>query len=344
MLDYDSLIVACGAQTSYFGNDAWKDVSFGLKTLRDAVELRDHIAAALEQAEHATDPGSREEWLTFVVVGGDSTGVEISGQLAIIAHTMKRDFSRIDSSKAKVILVDAGKRVVPVFSEKLSAKAADGLAWLGVTVREGLEATAIDERGLTVKAGETEERIAARTVIWAAGVRAVGLTEIVARATGATTDRGGQIEVNDQDCTVPGHPEISAIGDMASHKGPDGKPLPGLATVAIQQARHAAKAIRHGQPGPSTPFRYRDKGALAVIGRGKAVPGQKASALGTARLCDVPRRPPLLPQRGGGQAAGAYWDAWFRGPVWEPAELAHRGWSFPQASGVAPGTEASGLQ
>ena len=183
---------------------------------------------------------------------------------------MKRDFSRIDSSKAKVLLVDAGKRVVPAFSEKLSAKAADGLASLGVTVREGLEATAIDERGLTVKAGETEERIAARTVIWAAGVRAVGLTEIVARATGATTDRGGRIEVND-DCTVPGHPEISAIGDMASHKGPDGKPLPGLATVAIQQARHAAEAIRHGQPGASTPFRYRDKGALAVIGRGKAV-------------------------------------------------------------------------
>jgi NADH:ubiquinone reductase (H+-translocating) len=269
-LDYDSLIVACGAQTSYFGNDQWKDVSFGLKTLRDAVELRDQIAAAFEQAERATDPGSREEWLTFVVVGGGPTGVEISGQLAIIAHTMKRDFSRIDASEAKVILVDGGARVLPAFSEKLSAKAADGLASLGVTVRERVHATAIDERGLTVKAGDTEERIAARTVIWAAGVRAAGLTEIVARATGAATDRGGRIEVN-ADCTVPGHPEISAIGDMASHKGPDGKPLPGLATVAIQQARHVAKAVRRGQPGASTPFRYLDKGGLAVVGRGKAV-------------------------------------------------------------------------
>jgi NADH dehydrogenase len=123
---------------------------------------------------------------------------------------------------------------------------------------------------LTVKSSDTEERIATRTVIWAAGIRPAGLTEIVARATGASTDRGGRIEVN-PDCTVPGHPDISAIGDMASHKGPDGNPLPGLATVAIQQARHVAKAIRRDQPGASTPFRYLDKGALAVVGRGKAV-------------------------------------------------------------------------
>jgi NADH:ubiquinone reductase (H+-translocating) len=269
-LPYDSLIVACGAQTSYFGNDEWEGVSFGLKTLRDAVELRDQIISAFEQAERATDPRAREEWLTFAVVGGGPTGVEIAGQLAIIAHTMRRDFSRIDPSEAKVILVDAGERLVPAFSEKLSARTADALASLGVTVREGLMATAIDDRGLTVKAGEGEERIAARTVIWAAGVRAAGLSEIVARATGASTDRGGRIEV-DPDCTIPGHPEISAIGDMASHEGPDGKPLPGLATVAIQQARHVAKAIRRGQPGASTPFRYLDKGALAVVGRGKAV-------------------------------------------------------------------------
>ncbi len=269
-LGYDSLILACGAQTSYFGNDAWKDVTFGLKTLGDALRLRDQIASAFEQAERATDPRAREEWLTFVVVGGGPTGVEISGALAIIANVMKREFSRIDSSEAKVILVDAGERVVPAFSEKLSAKAAEGLASLGVTVRAGLQASAIDERGLTVKSGDREERIATRTVIWAAGVRSAGLTEIVARATGASTDRGGRIEVN-PDCTVPGHPEISAIGDMASHKGPDGNPLPGLATVAIQQARHVAKAIRRDQPGASTPFRYLDKGALAVVGRGKAV-------------------------------------------------------------------------
>ena len=270
-LDYDSLVLACGAETSYFGHDEWADTSFGLKTLRDATELRERIVSAFEEAERATDPAARDELLTFVVVGGGPTGVEIAGQLAILAHhTLKREFSRIDTAKARVILVDAGDRVVPAFSEKLSAKTARGLAELGVTVREHSQATAIDDRGLTIKIDEGEERIASRTVIWAAGVRAAGLTGVLAKATGAGTDRGGRIEVN-PDCTVPGHPEISAIGDMAAHPGPDGKPLPGLATTAIQQAHHVARAIRRGQPGPSTPFKYLDKGALAVIGRGKAV-------------------------------------------------------------------------
>jgi NADH:ubiquinone reductase (H+-translocating) len=269
-LAYDSLIVACGARTSYFGHDEWEHVTCGLKTLEDAIELRDRIFSAFEEAERASDPATRDEWLTFVVVGGGPTGVEISGQLAIIAHAMARDFSRIDATKAKVILVDAGERVVPAFSEKLSAKAAEGLASLGVTVKEGAQATSIDSGGLTLTTAGGEQRVAARTVIWAAGVRAAELTEILARATGAPTDRGGRIEVN-ADCTVPSHPEISAIGDMASHPGKDGHPLPGLATVAIQQAHHVAKAIREGQPGASTPFRYLDKGALAVVGRGKAV-------------------------------------------------------------------------
>jgi NADH dehydrogenase len=269
-LDYDSLIVSCGAETSYFGHDEWQEASFGLKTLREAVELRNRIFAAFEEAERSSDPALRDEWLTFVVVGGGPTGVEIAGQLALIADMMGRDFSRIDPRAARVIIVDAGDRVVPAFSEKLSAKAAEELASLGVTVREGAMATAIDEQGLTVKVGDAEERIAARTVIWAAGVHAAGLTEVLARATDASTDRGGRIEVN-PDCSVPGHPEISAIGDMANHRGPDGKPLPGLATVAIQQAHHVAKAIREGRPGATTPFHYLDKGALAVVGRGKAV-------------------------------------------------------------------------
>ena len=270
-LDYDSLVVACGAETSYFGHDDWARTSFGLKTLRDAVSLRERIVSAFEEAERATDPASEDDWLTFVVVGGGPTGVEIAGQLAILAHhTPRREFSRIDTTKARVILVDASDRVVPTFSEKLSAKTAQGLAELGVTVREHAQATAIDDRGLTIKIADGEERIAARTVVWAAGVKAAGLTEALATATGAGTDRGGRIVVND-DCTVPGHPEISAIGDMAAHAGPDGNPLPGLATTAIQQAHHVARAIRRGQPGPSTPFKYLDKGALAVIGRGKAV-------------------------------------------------------------------------
>jgi NADH:ubiquinone reductase (H+-translocating) len=270
-LDYDSLILACGGRTSYFGHDDWQRTTLGLKTMADAVELRRRIYGALEEAERATDAAARDEWLTFAVVGAGPTGVEVSGALGILTrYQLRRDFSRIETPKVSVVLVDAGERVLPAFSEKLSATATRELASLGVTVREGLQAVAIDERGLTVKAGEKEERIPARTVIWAAGVRAAGLGGVVARATGASTDRGGRVEVN-PDCSVPGHPEIAVIGDMASHPGTDGKPLPGLATVAIQQARHVAKAVGHGQPGASTPFRYFDKGALAVVGRGKAV-------------------------------------------------------------------------
>ncbi len=270
-LDYDSLIVACGGETSYFGHDEWKEVSCELKTLADAVDMRNRIYGALEEAERATDPESRAEWLTFAVVGGGATGVELAGALAILTeHSLKGEFSRIGPGGAKVILLDAGDRVLPAFSESLSAKAATGLAELGVDVREGARATSVDARGVTYEANGAIERITSRTVIWAAGVRPAGLAQVLARATGASTDRAGRIEVN-PDVTVPGHPEISVIGDVASLGGPDGKPLPGLATVAIQQARHVAKAIHHGQPGASTPFRYFDKGALAVIGRGKAI-------------------------------------------------------------------------
>jgi NADH:quinone reductase (non-electrogenic) len=270
-IDYDSLIVACGGETSYFGRDEWREVTCGLKTLDDALDLRDRIFGAFEEAERAADPATRDEWLTFVVVGGGPTGVEISGQLAILSRqTMKRDFRRSDPTTARVILLDAGERVVAAFSEPTSAKAARALADLGVTVREHAKVTDIDSRGVTVQIGEKTERIATRTVVWAAGVRTVGIASLLAAATGATTDRAGRVEVG-PDLAVPAHPEISVIGDAASLAGADGRPLPGLATVAIQQARHAAKAIHQGQPGASTPFRYFDKGALAVVGRGKAV-------------------------------------------------------------------------
>jgi NADH dehydrogenase len=269
-LDYDSLIVACGAQTAYFGHDEWENVTLGLKTLADALELRKRFYGAFEAAERTEDPDERAEWLTFVVVGGGPTGVEVAGELAITAHAMKRHFRRIDTSAARVVLLDAGDRLVAAFSEKLSGKVARQLADLGVTVREGARATAIDERGVTFEAGSATERIASRTVIWAAGVHSVALTEALARATGAATDRGGRVEVN-PDLTLAGHPEISVLGDVASLAGPGGKPLPGLATVAIQQAHHVAGAIGEGRPGASTPFRYFDKGALAVVGKGKAV-------------------------------------------------------------------------
>jgi NADH:ubiquinone reductase (H+-translocating) len=270
-LDYDSLILAGGAETSYFGHDEWEQVAPGLKTLADAVELRDRIFGAFEQAERATDEATRREWLSFVVVGGGPTGVEVSGQLAILARrTLARKFQRIDTSEAQITLVDAGDRLVPAFDEKLSAKTAESLASFGVVVREGARVTAIDERGVEMAVKGTTEKLAARTVIWAAGVKAAGLAALAAQATGAGADRGGRVEV-DPDCTIPGHPEISVIGDMASHPGPDGRPLPGLATVALQQARHVAKGIEAGESGARTPFHYFDKGALAVVGRGKAV-------------------------------------------------------------------------
>jgi NADH dehydrogenase len=307
-LDYDSLIVASGAQTSYFGKDDWREVSCGLKTLADALDLRNRIYGAFEEAERLARVGGRPapapeaegaaaaegapaaepsagpptpkvddpatacaEWMTFVVVGGGPTGVELAGQLAIVAqHSMRRNFKRIDSRDVRVILLDAGGRMVSAFSERLSRKVAKELAALGVTVREGARVTAIDPRGVTIQTAEREERIAARTVIWAAGVQAAGFAATVAHATGASADRAGRVHV-EPNLTVPGHPEISMIGD-ATQLAPDGgPPLPGLATVAIQQARHVAKAIHHGAPGATTPFRYFDKGAIAVVGRGKAV-------------------------------------------------------------------------
>jgi NADH:ubiquinone reductase (H+-translocating) len=269
-LDYDSLIVACGAQTSYFGHDEWQAVSCGLKTLADVVDLRSRYFAAFEEAERAEDEATRAAWLTFVIIGGGPTGVEVAGQLAITARVMKHGFQRVDPAQARVILLDAGDRLVAAFSPKLSGKVSDGLEELGVTVREGARATALDARGVTIRVGDADERIDSRTVIWAAGVHAVPLTEALARATGASTDRGGRIQVTPE-LTVPGHAEISVIGDVASLEGPGGKPLPGLATVAIQQAHHVAKGIRGGAAAATTPFKYLDKGALAVVGRNRAV-------------------------------------------------------------------------
>jgi len=183
---------------------------------------------------------------------------------------MKGYFTRLEPSDANVILLDAGERVTAAFSEKLSGKVAGYLAGLGVTVREGARVTAIDADGVTAQVDGGEERIDARTVIWAAGVQAVGFAAALAQATGAETDRAGRVQI-EPDLTVPGHPEISAIGDATQVPGPGDRPLPGLATVAIQQARHVARGIRAGAPGATTPFRYFDKGALAVVGRGKAI-------------------------------------------------------------------------
>jgi NADH dehydrogenase len=279
-LEYDSLIVACGARTSYFGKDQWSEVTYGLKTLADALALRGHLYRSLERAERAEDERERRALMTFVVIGGGPTGVEVAGEIAIVCKdTLSRQYTRIRPGDARVILLDAGDRVVPTFSERLSRKAARQLASLGVTVRVDAPVTAIDADGVTITmtdagrgtAGSVaEERIAAGTVVWAAGVRAVPFAATVAHATGADTDRAGRVQI-EADLTVPGHREISMIGDATQLSAPDGEPLPGLATVAIQQARHVATAIRTGAPSATTPFRYFDKGTLAVVGRGRAV-------------------------------------------------------------------------
>jgi NADH:quinone reductase (non-electrogenic) len=270
-IDYDSLIVACGAQSTYFGHEEWREVSCGLKTLADAEDLRNRVYGAFEEAERCENPEERAQWMTFVVIGGGPTGVELAGELAIIAtHGMRRDFARIDPRAARVILLDAGERVTAAFSERLSGIVAQELGSLGVEIRERARVTSIDERGVRIERKGKEEVLAARTVIWAAGVQAADFAGELAGAAGAETDRAGRIQV-EADLTLPGHPEISVIGDTASLAGADGRPLPGLATVAIQQARHVARAIRAGAQGASTPFHYFDKGALAVVGRGRAV-------------------------------------------------------------------------
>jgi NADH dehydrogenase len=278
-LSYDSLIVACGARTSYFGQERWSEVTCGLKTLADALALRDRLYGAFERAERTEDPAARRALMTFVVIGGGPTGVEVAGEIAIVCKaTLGRQYTRIDAQDARVILLDAGARVVPAFSERLSRKAAAELASLGVSVREHTRASAIDAEGVTVQVGgdgtseaAREEHIAARTVIWAAGVQAAPFAAALARATGAQTDRAGRVQI-EPDLTVPGHREISMIGDATTLRDARGEgPLPGLATVAIQQARHVARAIAAGAPSADTPFRYFDKGALAVVGRGRAV-------------------------------------------------------------------------
>ncbi|HUB36977.1 MAG TPA: NAD(P)/FAD-dependent oxidoreductase, partial [Solirubrobacteraceae bacterium] len=270
-LPYDSLLLACGAETSYFGNDSWQRVSYGLKTLQDAVDLRNRIYAAFEEAERTEDPDARRRWLTFVVIGGGPTGVELAGELAAVAReTMKRYFRRIDPREARVVLLDAGDRLVSSFEQKLSAYILRSLERLSVTVHSRARVTAIDAGGVTFELDASEQRIEAQTVVWAAGVCAVPFAATVAQAAAVEHDRGGRIPIQD-DLSLAGHPEISAIGDASHLLGPDGRPLPGLATVAIQQARHFAEGIRAGAPGASGPFRYFDKGALAVVGRGRAV-------------------------------------------------------------------------
>ena len=239
---YDSLIVACGAQSHYFGHDDWEAVSPGLKSLEDATHVRRKVLYAFEAAERETDPARRQAWLTFVMVGGGPTGVELAGALAEIAHnTLRSDFRSIHPEEARILLVEGESRLLTTFPEKLSAAAQESLAELGVQTRTKVKVTGIDENGVTLSGEGRTERIESRTVIWAAGVAPSGFGKILAERAGAKLDRQGRVMVT-PDLTVEGHPEIFVIGDLA-HVAIDAVPLPGVAPVAMQQGAYAAHAI-----------------------------------------------------------------------------------------------------
>ena len=266
---YDSLIVAAGAGQSYFGNDHFSEFAPGMKSIDDALELRGRIFGAFELAELAETEEEIERLLTFVVVGAGPTGVEMAGQIAELAHrTLKHDFRSINTREARVILLDAAPQVLPPFGEKLGAKTRVELEKLGVEVQLGAMVVDVDERGLEVQDKDgTRRRIDAVTKVWAAGVQASPLGKTLAEQTGAKLDRAGRIGVN-PDLTLPGHPEVFVVGDMISLDN-----LPGVAQVAIQGAKYAAKEIDNRVRGkaPQEPFRYWDKGSMAIISRFRAV-------------------------------------------------------------------------
>ncbi|HMD48563.1 MAG TPA: NAD(P)/FAD-dependent oxidoreductase [Bryobacteraceae bacterium] len=270
-VEYDSLIVATGSGDFYFGHDEWKEFAPGLKSIEEATSIRHKILYAFEAAEREHDPEKRREWLTFVLAGGGATGVELAGALGEIAHdTLRRDFRSIDPRDAVIYLVEGGPRVLPTYPPDLSAKAEASLVRLGVTIRTNTFVTGVDAAGVTVKTQAGTERILARTVIWSAGVRASSFGRVLERRAGAELDKGGRVIVN-PDLSVPGHPEIFVVGDLA-HCEQDGKMLPGVAQVAMQGGGYVARTIEKRVRGESAAaFRYRDKGSLAVIGRASAV-------------------------------------------------------------------------
>ena len=289
---WDHLIVAAGATHSYFGHDEWQRNAPGLKTLADAFEIRARTIGAFENAERTSDPVERDRWLTFVVVGGGPTGVEMAGTMSEIAqHTLRSEFRRIDSTRARVILLEGSPRVLGTFVPKQSARAEAELARLGVEVRTNTRVTSIDEAGVDCeRSGEgaaQRDRIATRTVVWAAGVAGSPLGAQLARATGATLDRAGRLVV-EPDLSLPGRPEIAVVGDLAAARshGPRGvTPVPGVSPAAKQMGRAAAaNLLRRLRGVPTRPFRYRDYGNLATVGRKAAIVELAVPGLGTLRF------------------------------------------------------------
>lgn len=276
-IPYDYLIVATGASHSYFGHDEWAQDAPGLKTIEDALDIRRRVLWAFEQAERESDPAVRQALLTFVVVGAGPTGVELAGALGEMAHhTLRDNFRSIDPASARVLLVEALDRVLPPYPPDLSARAAASLERLGVTVRTSTMVAAVDAQSVTLRStdetqGDQEEVVPCRTVLWAAGVQASPLGKVIHERTGAELDRAGRVKV-EPDLSVPGHPNLFVLGDLAHFAHGLDRPLPGLAPVAMQQGNYVAKLIRARlENRPIQPFHYIDRGTMATIGRAAAV-------------------------------------------------------------------------
>ena len=271
--EYDSLIVATGTQTSYYGNDSWRQWAPSLKSVEEATAIRHKILYAFERAERAAAPQEARDWLTFVIVGAGATGLELSGALAEIAReTLRHDFRKIDPQKARIILMEGAPRVLGPFPEDLSAKAEKLVTHLGVEVIKGVMVTNIVAAGVTFKHGDSSEKLAAKTVLWAGGVTATPFGRKLAERTKSESDRNGRIKVN-RDLTIPNFPDIFIIGDLAHAVDEKGAPLPGVAQVAMQGGAYAARVIRARLEGKREPppFHYFNKGEMAVIGRASAV-------------------------------------------------------------------------
>ncbi len=272
-LGYDSLLVATGTSHHYFGHPEWEPVAPGLKTIEDATTMRRRILTAFEQAERCEDKARQQALLTFVIVGGGPTGVELAGAIAELAHhTLRGNFRRINPASARVLLLEAGPRILPTYPPELSTKAERSLAQLGVTVQKDTMVTDIHPEQVTVRTGDHSQVLPTHTILWGAGVQASPLASALAKASGAELDRAGRVQIG-SDCTLPGHPEVFVLGDMASFLHQTGKPLPGVAQVAMQMGRYAADTIQRRLAGqsPLGPFHYKDRGNMATIGRAVAV-------------------------------------------------------------------------
>ena len=271
-LNYDTLIVATGVSHHYFGNEQWAQTAPGLKTVEDALEMRRRIFVAFESAEKETDPDKRRAWLTFVIIGGGPTGVELAGAISELAYsTLKKDFRNIDTAETQVLLVEGMDRILPPYPPELSAKAEASLVNLGVKVQTKTLVTNIENHTVTTRQGETVETIDARTILWAAGVKASAMGKILADHTGAELDRVGRVMV-ESDLSIKGNPDIFVIGDLANFTTTEGKPLPGVAPVATQEGKYVAQLIRKRLDGKTLPaFKYFNGGSLSVIGRHSAV-------------------------------------------------------------------------